>query len=103
MFYCGTILQTIFPDPETANRLAIGVQALQLAVTLASAMFMDRAGRKPLLILGLETLNRPQASAHLGSLLQGRVLQGHALGYPPSGIHQCLLAHTATLQTLAST
>lgn len=51
MFYCGTILQTIFPDPQTANRLAIGVQALQLAVTLASALFMDRAGRKPLLIL----------------------------------------------------
>ena len=56
MFYCGTILQTIFPDPQTANRLAIGVQALQLAVTLASALFMDRAGRKPLLILGLMLL-----------------------------------------------
>ena len=59
MFYCGTILQTIFPDPQTANRLAIGVQALQLAVTLASALFMDRAGRKPLLILGLMLLCCP--------------------------------------------
>lgn len=53
MFYCGNILETIFPDPHLANSLAIGVQGMQLVVTLASSLFMDRAGRKPLLILGM--------------------------------------------------
>ncbi len=51
MFYCGNILETIFPDPHLANSLAIGVQGMQLVVTIASSLFMDRAGRKPLLIL----------------------------------------------------
>jgi SP family sugar porter-like MFS transporter len=50
MFYCGNILESIFGDPRTANALAIGVQGMQLIVTIASAFFMDRAGRKPLLI-----------------------------------------------------
>jgi MFS family permease len=67
MFYCGNILETIFPDPHLANSLAIGVQGMQLVVTLASSLFMDRAGRKPLLILGLN----PKLNHHRTLLILG--------------------------------
>eukprot|EP00040_Diaphanoeca_grandis_P025241 m.139599 g.139599 ORF g.139599 m.139599 type:complete len:552 (-) comp30069_c0_seq1:300-1955(-) len=50
MFYSGTILQTVASSPEMANTYAIGMQCMQVVVTFASAFFMDRAGRKPILI-----------------------------------------------------
>ena len=73
MFYCGNILETIFPDPHLANSLAIGVQGMQLVVTIASSLFMDRAGRKPLLILGLNPkLNHHRPLRILGPSLNPR-------------------------------
>ena len=51
MFYCGTILQAVTDnDVDKANKLAIGVQAVQLVTTGLSAFMMDRAGRKPILL-----------------------------------------------------
>ena len=31
MFYCGSILQSIYPDPAMANGLSVGIQVLQVA------------------------------------------------------------------------
>lgn len=50
MFYSGLILQTVTSTSEEANNYAIGMQSMQVVVTLASAFFMDRAGRKPILM-----------------------------------------------------
>jgi len=51
MFYCGTILQAVTDnDVDKANKLAVGVQAVQLVTTGISAFMMDRAGRKPILL-----------------------------------------------------
>jgi hypothetical protein len=33
MFFCGELIETIFPDPRTANALAIAVQVLYLALS----------------------------------------------------------------------
>ena len=49
MFYCGTILQSVY-SPDTANLVAIGIQALQTVITIVSAPIMDKAGRVPVLL-----------------------------------------------------
>ncbi|KAJ9469282.1 Facilitated trehalose transporter Tret1 [Diplonema papillatum] len=51
MFYASTILGIVWTDPVTANRYSVGAQALQLVMTGVTAPFMDRAGRRPLLLL----------------------------------------------------
>lgn len=51
MFYGGTIFQAITNNNvKLANTYATGAQALQLVVTGASVFFMDKAGRKPILL-----------------------------------------------------
>ena len=30
MFYCGTILENVFPDPNIANKFAVGIQVMQV-------------------------------------------------------------------------
>ena len=49
MFYCGTILQSAFP-PATANKVAVGIQVMQVVITVVSAPIMDKAGRVPILL-----------------------------------------------------
>jgi len=49
MFYCGTILQSVF-DPDTANKVAVGIQVMQCFITVVSAPLMDKAGRIPILL-----------------------------------------------------
>lgn len=50
MLYAGIIFESVTPSVETANHLGTGVQGVQVAVTLASVWFMDRAGRVPILL-----------------------------------------------------
>jgi len=50
MFYAGTIFQAVTPVVKTANNYATGLQAMQVVITITSAFFMDRLGRKPILI-----------------------------------------------------
>ena len=49
MFYCGTILQSVF-NPDLANKVAVGIQVMQLGITIVSAPLMDKAGRVPILL-----------------------------------------------------
>ena len=65
MFYCGIILESIFPEPRRANEYAIGIQVMQMAVTLVATFLTDRAGRKPLLCLA--ALGQAVASATLAA------------------------------------
>jgi SP family facilitated glucose transporter-like MFS transporter 8 len=53
MFYCGSILQSVYPDPTTANMFAVGIQVMQVIITAISAPLMDKAGRKPILLFAL--------------------------------------------------
>jgi SP family sugar porter-like MFS transporter len=53
MFYCGTILQSVYPDPDTANKFAVGIQVMQVIITAVSAPLMDKAGRIPILLFAL--------------------------------------------------
>ena len=77
MFYCGRVLQSVFP-PATANEVAVGIQVMQLIITVVSAPFMDKFGRVPILLfaatgqclacilLGVYylTIQCPQGSSH---------------------------------------
>ena len=77
MFYCGRVLRSVFP-PATANEVAVGIQVMQLIITIVSAPFMDKFGRVPILLfaavgqciacilLGVYylTIQCPQASSH---------------------------------------
>ena len=65
MFYCGIILESIFPEPRKANEYAIGIQVMQMVVTLVATFLTDRAGRKPLLCLA--ALGQAVASATLAA------------------------------------
>jgi hypothetical protein len=49
MFYCGTILQSVF-TPSVANTYAVGIQGMQVVLTIVSAPLMDKAGRIPILL-----------------------------------------------------
>jgi SP family sugar porter-like MFS transporter len=53
MFYCGSILQSVYPDPTTANLFAVGIQIMQVIITAISAPLMDKAGRIPILLFAL--------------------------------------------------
>lgn len=53
MFYCGTILQSVYPDPDIANKFAVGIQVMQVIITAISAPLMDKAGRIPILLFAL--------------------------------------------------
>jgi len=54
MFYSGGILEDVYPDSTTtANTWALGIQIMQVCITTISAPFMDRAGRRFLLILAM--------------------------------------------------
>ena len=53
MFYCGSILQSVYPDPQTANMFAVGIQVMQVIITAISAPLMDKAGRIPILLFAL--------------------------------------------------
>jgi len=54
MFYAGGILEDVYPDSTTtANTWALGIQLMQMCVTAISAPFMDKAGRRFLLILAM--------------------------------------------------
>eukprot|EP01059_Diplonema_ambulator_P034591 TRINITY_DN783_c3_g1_i1.p1 TRINITY_DN783_c3_g1~~TRINITY_DN783_c3_g1_i1.p1 ORF type:complete len:501 (+),score=192.04 TRINITY_DN783_c3_g1_i1:44-1546(+) len=50
MFYANMILGKVWSDPDTVNNYAVGAQGLQLVVTIATSPFMDKAGRRPLLV-----------------------------------------------------
>ena len=50
MFYAGTIFQAVTPVVKTANAYASGIQAMQVVLTITSALFMDKLGRKPILL-----------------------------------------------------
>merc|ERR1712224_948792 len=51
MFYAGQIYSSVPNTPDsTAAAYSTGMQAMQMLITLASAFFMDRAGRVPILL-----------------------------------------------------
>ncbi|KAJ9461203.1 Facilitated trehalose transporter Tret1, partial [Diplonema papillatum] len=51
MFYASYILGIVWPDPATANKYAVGSQALQMVVTISAGQFMDKLGRKKMLTI----------------------------------------------------
>jgi len=54
MFYSGGILEDVYPSSTTtANHWALGIQVMQVCITIIIAPFMDRAGRRFLLILSM--------------------------------------------------
>ena len=50
MFYCGEVLARVF-DKRTADVAALGLQVLNLALTVGTAPLMDRAGRRRLVFI----------------------------------------------------
>ncbi|EKX39200.1 hypothetical protein GUITHDRAFT_143612 [Guillardia theta CCMP2712] len=65
MFFCGSILQSVFSDSAEANEYSIGIQALQVLVTLVAARFMDSVGRRPLLLVAALGLSLSSLSLSL--------------------------------------
>lgn len=53
-FYSGMILGDVFPgSARTSNLWALGIQVIQVTVTVATAPLLDRSGRRALLIFSL--------------------------------------------------
>jgi len=51
MFYAGEIFNSVPGTTQaTANDYSTGMQGMQVAITLSSAFFMDKAGRVPILL-----------------------------------------------------
>ena len=50
MFYTSKILGSVWTDTDTVMKVVTILQAVQCLITILSSPFMDRAGRKPLLI-----------------------------------------------------
>ena len=69
MFFCGSILQSVFSDSAEANEYSIGIQALQVLVTLVAARFMDSVGRRPLLLVAALGLSLSSLSLSLFYLI----------------------------------
>ena len=78
MFYCGSILQSVYPDPATANTLAVGIQVMQVIITAISAPLMDKAGRIPILLFALVGLTLSSAVLSAYYLLETGWYDFHA-------------------------
>lgn len=53
LYYSTSVFESVLPSVDAAKATTVGVGGVMVAMTLVSAPFVDRLGRRALMLLGL--------------------------------------------------